>query len=57
LTKLKSYIIGSGMGDLDLYPIRYVSRQTGLTPHAIRAWENRYGAVKPKRTKTNWRII
>ena len=39
-----------------LFPIRYVSRQTGLTPHVIRAWENRYGAVTPKRTDTNRRV-
>ncbi len=40
----------------NLFPIRYVSRQTGLTPHVIRAWEKRYNAVTPKRTETNRRL-
>ena len=38
------------------YPIRIVSRRTGLSAHAIRAWEKRYGAVDPKRTGTNRRL-
>jgi DNA-binding transcriptional MerR regulator/methylmalonyl-CoA mutase cobalamin-binding subunit len=38
------------------YPIRVVSRRTGLSTHAIRAWEKRYGAVDPKRTGTNRRL-
>jgi methanogenic corrinoid protein MtbC1 len=33
-----------------LYPIRAVTRFTGLTADAIRVWERRYGAVKPVRT-------
>jgi DNA-binding transcriptional MerR regulator len=31
------------------YPIRAVSRLTGLTPDTLRAWERRYGAVTPTR--------
>jgi DNA-binding transcriptional MerR regulator/methylmalonyl-CoA mutase cobalamin-binding subunit len=38
------------------YPIRVVSRRTGLSTHAIRAWEKRYGAVEPRRTETNRRL-
>jgi DNA-binding transcriptional MerR regulator/methylmalonyl-CoA mutase cobalamin-binding subunit len=38
------------------YPIRVVSRRTGLSTYAIRAWEKRYGAVEPKRTGTNRRL-
>lgn len=38
------------------YEIRYVSRRTGLNPHRIRAWERRYGAVRPFRTGTNRRL-
>jgi DNA-binding transcriptional MerR regulator/methylmalonyl-CoA mutase cobalamin-binding subunit len=38
------------------YPIRVISRRTGLSTHAIRAWEKRYGAVDPKRTGTNRRL-
>lgn len=38
------------------YPIRVVARRTGLTPHVIRVWEKRYGAVTPTRTGTNRRL-
>ena len=34
-----------------LYPIRAVSRLTGVSPDNIRAWERRYGAVVPQRVK------
>jgi DNA-binding transcriptional MerR regulator/methylmalonyl-CoA mutase cobalamin-binding subunit len=44
------------MANKNFYPIRYVSRQTGLTAHLIRAWENRYRAVTPQRTDTNRRL-
>ena len=40
----------------NLYPIRYVSQRTGLTPHLIRAWENRYQAVVPHRSAKNRRL-
>lgn len=33
------------------YPIGYVSLSTGLTTHTLRAWERRYQAVAPTRTK------
>jgi DNA-binding transcriptional MerR regulator/methylmalonyl-CoA mutase cobalamin-binding subunit len=39
-----------------MHPIRYVAHLTGLTPHVIRAWERRYGAVAPLRTETNRRL-
>jgi DNA-binding transcriptional MerR regulator len=32
------------------YSLGAVSRLTGLSPHVLRAWERRYGAVKPLRT-------
>ena len=38
------------------YPIRVVSRRTGLSQHVIRAWERRYSAVTPLRTGTNRRL-
>lgn len=38
------------------YPIGYVATRCGLTPHVIRAWEKRYGAVEPSRTATNRRL-
>lgn len=31
--------------------INFVARQTGLSVHTIRAWEKRYGAVKPARAE------
>ena len=37
------------------FPIKYVTRHTGLSSYLIRAWEKRYGAVKPARTETNRR--
>lgn len=37
-------------------PIRAVSQMTGLSQHAIRAWEKRYGVVDPDRTGTNRRL-
>jgi methylmalonyl-CoA mutase cobalamin-binding domain/chain len=38
------------------HSIKAVARRTGLTPHVIRVWERRYGAVKPVRTGTNRRV-
>lgn len=38
------------------HPIRVAARRTGLSPHVIRAWEKRYGAVTPRRTETNRRV-
>lgn len=38
------------------YPIKAVSKRTGLSAHVIRIWEKRYHAVIPKRTDTNRRL-
>ena len=38
------------------YPIRVVAKRTGISPHLIRMWERRYGAVKPARTDTGRRL-
>lgn len=38
------------------YPIKVVAHRTGLSPHVIRIWEKRYGAVIPFRTVTNRRF-
>jgi DNA-binding transcriptional MerR regulator/methylmalonyl-CoA mutase cobalamin-binding subunit len=38
-----------------LYPINFVSKQSGLSTHTIRMWERRYGAVNPQRTDTKHR--
>lgn len=37
------------------YSMKVVSMRTGLTAHAIRAWERRYDAVSPKRDANNRR--
>ena len=39
-----------------MHPIKYVSNQTGLSQHTIRAWERRYAALSPDRTATNRRL-
>jgi DNA-binding transcriptional MerR regulator len=39
-----------------LYPIRIVSQQTGVNPVTLRAWERRYGVVRPQRTPKGHRL-
>lgn len=46
----------SELKDEPRYPIRVVSKRSGLSPHVIRVWERRYGAVEPSRTATNRRL-
>ena len=36
--------------DAAIHPVRVVAKRTGLTPDLLRAWERRYGAVRPTRT-------
>jgi DNA-binding transcriptional MerR regulator/methylmalonyl-CoA mutase cobalamin-binding subunit len=38
------------------YPVQVVVRQTGLTPHLLRAWEKRYAAVRPTRSASGRRV-
>ena len=38
------------------HPIRIAALQSGLTTHAIRMWEKRYGVVEPFRTDTDRRL-
>src|SRR5580700_2846659 len=38
------------------YPVQVVVRQTGLTPHLLRAWEKRYAAVHPTRSESGRRV-
>lgn len=40
----------------DTVSIQTVAALTGLTPHAIRAWERRYGAIDPARSKGRHRL-
>jgi DNA-binding transcriptional MerR regulator len=47
--------ISSSTESNGLYPMRVVSRLTGLTADTIRVWERRYSAVAPDRTEGNKR--
>ncbi len=38
------------------HPVRFVAQRTGLTPHVLRAWERRYGAVSPSRSEGGQRL-
>lgn len=38
------------------YPINYVARLTGLSPHVIRMWERRHDVVKPGRAASGHRL-
>ncbi|MFJ2714773.1 MerR family transcriptional regulator [Pseudomonas sp. NPDC087346] len=40
----------------DLFPIREVSRMTGVNPVTLRAWERRYGLIQPTRTESGHRL-
>jgi len=45
------------MADLEaLYPIREISRLTGVTPITLRAWERRYDLIEPVRTESGHRL-
>lgn len=39
-----------------LYPIRTVAEITGINPVTLRAWERRYGLIKPQRTPKGHRL-
>lgn len=39
-----------------LFPIREVSRLTGVNPVTLRAWERRYGLIQPLRTESGHRL-
>ncbi|MGM0575967.1 MAG: MerR family transcriptional regulator [Myxococcota bacterium] len=39
------------------YPMRLVTRMTGLSAATIRAWERRYSAVAPRRSEGNTRLF
>lgn len=39
-----------------LYPIRTVASLTGVNPVTLRAWERRYGLIKPRRTESGRRL-
>lgn len=39
-----------------VHSVKVAAQRTGLSPHVIRIWERRYGAVKPERTETKRRL-
>ncbi len=43
-------------GEDELYPIRTVSNLTGVNSITLRAWERRYGLIKPVRTPKGHRL-
>lgn len=51
MTKFCSYYMAEA-----IHTMRAVVQRTGLSPHVIRVWERRYGAVVPTRTPTNRRV-
>ena len=40
----------------ELFPLREVSRLTGVNPVTLRAWERRYGLIQPTRTESGHRL-
>ena len=47
---------GSALEREELFPIREVSRLTGVNPVTLRAWERRYGLIQPTRTESGHRL-
>ncbi|SDV04358.1 transcriptional regulator, MerR family [Pseudomonas mucidolens] len=43
-------------GSEELFPIREVSKLTGINPVTLRAWERRYGLIQPVRTESGHRL-
>ncbi|WP_372875282.1 MerR family transcriptional regulator [Pseudomonas sp.] len=46
----------SALKQEELFPIREVSRLTGVNPVTLRAWERRYGLIRPTRTESGHRL-
>jgi len=42
--------------DLERFPIRVLAEKTGVGTSTIRAWERRYGLLKPERTPKGHRL-
>ena len=38
-------------GSDGMYPMRMMTSLTGVNPVTLRAWERRYGLIRPQRTK------
>lgn len=48
--------VEAGLQHQDLFPIREVSRLTGVNVVTLRAWERRYGLIQPTRTDSGHRL-
>ena len=44
------------IGDTPLYNLKAVIHETGLSPETLRAWERRYGLLKPQRSPGGHRL-
>jgi DNA-binding transcriptional MerR regulator len=51
-----SSLVSSALKREELFPIREVSRLTGVNPVTLRAWERRYGLIQPTRTDSGHRL-
>ncbi|RCL22414.1 helix-turn-helix-type transcriptional regulator [Pseudomonas sp. AFG_SD02_1510_Pfu_092] len=49
-------LIDAGLMQQDLFPIREVSRLTGVNAVTLRAWERRHGLIQPTRTDSGHRL-
>jgi DNA-binding transcriptional MerR regulator len=47
---------GQTSAPTELYPIRTVASLTGVNPITLRAWERRYGLIRPTRTDSGHRL-
>ncbi|HPZ50488.1 MAG TPA: MerR family DNA-binding transcriptional regulator, partial [Propionibacteriaceae bacterium] len=36
--------------------IGQLAQRVGVTPHVLRAWEKRYGLLRPERTASGYRL-
>lgn len=54
--RASSLLSSSSLKQEELFPIREVSRLTGVNPVTLRAWERRYGLIQPTRTESGHRL-
>ena len=54
--RASSLLSSSPLKQEELFPIREVSRLTGVNPVTLRAWERRYGLIQPTRTESGHRL-
>jgi MerR family transcriptional regulator, light-induced transcriptional regulator len=47
---------GAAEAKIARHSVRLTASRTGLTPHTLRAWERRYGAVSPSRSEGGQRL-